>query len=118
MSIAWQRTYLVWQFFLLFEYQIVVVLTPPDMRAESSKLPDTVNFLIPHSARAMSMTLDSNSREGLVRVFLVWHPNLMRANHLIVRHLLPLAEADEMLSLDQGVAQEMRTRCHGHEVGC
>jgi hypothetical protein len=98
---------LIREFFILFEYSIIIKLRPSDVRAEASELPNTIHSLVPHCAGSMSVALDGNSGESLVRIFLMRHSHLMRPNNFVLRDFVPFAKADEMLGFDQGVAQKV-----------
>lgn len=66
--------------------------------------------------RAMCMALDSNSRPRLVCVPLMGHAQLVVADDLVVRDLLPLGAADEVLRPEERVAQHGVVGDHGKEV--
>jgi hypothetical protein len=65
--------------------------------------------------RAMCMALDGNSRPRLVCVPLVGHAQLVVADDLVVRDLLPLAGALEMLRHKCPVPEDLGARDHCHE---
>ena len=65
--------------------------------------------------RAMCMALEGNSRPLLVRVPLVGHAQLVVADNLVVRDLLPLAGALEMLRHKFRVPEDVGVRDHCHE---
>jgi hypothetical protein len=65
--------------------------------------------------RAMCMALERNSRPRLVCVLLMGHAQLVVADDLVVRDLLPLAGALEMLRHESRVPEDLGVRDHCHE---
>jgi hypothetical protein len=61
------------------------------------------------------MALERNSRPRLIRVPLVGHAQLVVADNLVVRDLLPLAGALEMLRHKCRVPEDLGVRDHCHE---
>jgi hypothetical protein len=64
------------------------------------------------------MALERDSRPRLVRVLLMRHPQLVVADNLIVRHLLPFAGALEVLGHQSLVPQHLGVRHHSDELFC
>jgi hypothetical protein len=65
--------------------------------------------------RAMCMALERNSGPRLVRVLLMGHAQLVVTDNLVVRYLLPLACALEMLRHKSRVPEDLGVRDHCHE---
>ena len=64
---------------------------------------------------AVSVSLNGDLLEGCVGVLLVRHAKLVVANDLGIRDLLPLSAADEVLGLEERVAEHGRVGNHGYE---
>jgi hypothetical protein len=73
---------------------------------------------LPVLVGTVRMALERDSGPRLVCVFLMRHPQLVVANNLIVRHLLPFAGALEVLRHQSLVPQHLGVRNHGDEVVC
>jgi hypothetical protein len=65
---------------------------------------------------AVSVAFQRHSRPCLVGVFLMWHTQLVVADNLVVRDLLPLAGALEVLRHQPLVPQHLGVRDHGDKV--
>jgi hypothetical protein len=98
------------------ENLVKVIFAPPDVRVEASKLPHTVNFLVPVLIGAMGMTLHENRGHRLVGVPLVGHTQLMPPDDLVIRHLLPLRSTTEVLCLQGLVPEDSRIRSHRNKI--
>jgi hypothetical protein len=97
---------------------VEVVLVPPDIRVQASELPYAVDLLVPMDVVAVRVALDGDVRAGLVAVLLVRHTELVVANDLVIRDLLPLGAADEVLGHEGGVAEDLGVRGHLDELVC
>jgi len=64
---------------------------------------------------AVSVSLNGDLLAGFVGVLLVRHAKLVVANDLVIRDLLPLSAADEVLGLEERVAEHVRVGNHGYE---
>lgn len=95
---------------------VEVVLVPADVRVEAGELPDAVDLAVPVVVGGVGVALDGDLGAGRVGVALVRHAQLVRAEHLRVRDLLPLGAPDEVLRLEQRVPQHRRRRDHRHEL--
>ena len=73
-------------------------------------------FSYPVRVTAVCMAFDRNGRPRFICVLLMRHPQLVIANDLIVRNLFPLAGALEVLRHERLVTEDLRIRCHCHEV--
>jgi hypothetical protein len=102
----------------LGEDLVEVVLEPPDIRVEAGELPYAVDLLVPVGVVAVGVTLDGDVRAGLVAVLLMRHTELVVADDLVVRDLLPLRAADEVLGHEGGVAEDLGVRGHLDELVC
>jgi hypothetical protein len=102
----------------LSEDLVEVVLEPPDIRVEAGELPHAVDLLVPVGVVAVSVALDGDVCAGLVAVLLVGHAELVVADDLVVRDLLPLGAADEVLGHEGGVAEDLGVRGHLDELVC
>lgn len=95
------------------EYLIEIILVPADIRVKAGELPDAVDLAVPMHVRRVGVALDGDLRARGVRVALVRHAQLVRADDLGVRDLLPLGAADEVLRLEQRVAEDGGRGDHG-----
>jgi hypothetical protein len=86
------------------KHLVEVVLKPPDVGAQPGKLPHAVDLAVPVLVGAVGVALDGNLGARLVRVLLVRHAQLV---------LFPLGRADEVLRLEERVAQHRGRRDHG-----
>jgi hypothetical protein len=87
------------------EHLVKVVLEPFDIWAKTGKLPHSVNLLVPMGVGAVSVTLDSDRLHAGVGVLLMRYAELVVAHNLVVGDLLPPGPADEVLCLEEWVAQ-------------
>lgn len=95
---------------------IKVILGPPDLGVEAGKLPDPVDLLVPVRVGGVGVALDGDLGARGVGVPLMGHAELVDADDLVVRDLLPLGAADEMLRHQQRVAENGRVRDHADEL--
>lgn len=95
---------------------VEVVLEPPDVWAETSKLPHTVDLLVPVGVCAVGVALDGDLGAGLVGVLLVWHTELVVADDLVVGDLLPHGSTDKVLGLEGWVTEDIGVGCHLQEL--
>ena len=65
--------------------------------------------------RAMCMALERNSRPRLVCVLLMGHTQLVVADNLVVRNLLPLAGTLEVLGHEGLIPKDVTVGYHGDE---
>lgn len=98
-----------------FENLVEVILGPSDFWVQAGKLPLAVDLLVPVGVGAVSVSLNSDLLAGCVSVLLVRHAKLVVANDLVIRDLLPLSAADEVLGLEERVAEHVRVGNHGYE---
>ena len=63
----------------------------------------------------MSMSLNGNLGAGFIGVPLVRHAKLVVANDLVIRDLLPFGATDEVLGLEERVAEHRFVGNHGDE---
>jgi hypothetical protein len=97
----------------LLEDLVEVVLEPPDIGVEARKLPLAVDLLVPVHVKAVGVALDCHLCPCLVSVSLVRHPQLVVPDHLVLCRLLPSCAANEVLRLEEGVAQHRGVGGHG-----
>lgn len=95
---------------------VKVVLAPPDVGRETSKLPYTIDLLVPVLVGGVCVTLHLDSLLGLVGVPLVGYTKLVPANNFVVRNTLPLGATDEVLCAESLVTEDRGVRSHGDEV--
>ena len=98
------------------EYLVKIVLKPSDIWRQPCKLPLAVHLPVPVLVGAMRVALDCNLLATGVGVSLVRHTELVPTNDFVVRHLLPLGSTDEVLCLQQRIAQHVRIRRHLEEL--
>nr|POE79761.1 hypothetical protein CFP56_07826 [Quercus suber] len=98
------------------EHLVEVVLGPPDVGVQAGELPHAVDLLVPVGVVGVGVALDGDGGHGGVGVLLVGDAQLVVADDLVVRHLLPLGAADEVLRLQRRVAQHVRVRGHLHKL--
>lgn len=65
-----------------------------------------------------SPAFDNNLLHGLVLVLLVRYMQLLPADDLVARDLLPLGAADEVLSLEERVPEDFGVRGRNDELVC
>lgn len=97
------------------ENLVEVILEPPDLRVQAGKLPHAVDLLVPVGVGAVSMSLDGDLGAGCIGVPLVRHAKLVVANDLVIRDLLPLGAADEVLGLEERITEHVWVGNHGNE---
>ena len=90
------------------EHLVKVILEPPDVWIQPSKLPHPVHLPVPVLVGAVCVALDCNLLAAGVCVSLMRHTELVPANDFLVRHLLPLGPTDEVLRLQQRISQHIR----------
>lgn len=95
---------------------IKVILSPPDIWVQSSKLPLSINLLVPMLVCAVSMALENDLRSCLILVSLVRHTQLMPADDLVVRDLFELGGAAEVLGHEGFVAEDEGGGDHAEEL--
>jgi hypothetical protein len=100
------------------ENLVEVKLAPSDIWVETGKLPHTINLLVPMLVVAVGMTLDLDLRSCSVRVSLMRDTKLVPSNDCVVRDLLPLGLADEMLGHESFVSEDERVRNHLEVIRC
>lgn len=98
------------------KHGLEVVLGPADLGVESRKLPHAVDLLVPVHVVAVRVALDGDRLAARVRVLLVRHAQLVVPDDLRVRYLLPARAADEVLRLEQRVAEDRLVADHGDEL--
>lgn len=95
---------------------VEVILSPPDVGGQPGKFPRPVDFLVPVLVSPMGIPTDSHLLHRLVLVLLVRRVDLMVSDGLCRGHQLPAAGGDEVLCLEELVAQERRARHEGNEL--
>ena len=98
------------------EHFVKVVLAPSDIWAKTGKLPHSVHLLVPVRVGAVGMALDRDLLSAGVGVLLVWYAQLVIADNLVIRDLLPSGPADEVLCHEEFVAQHGLVGDHLEEV--
>ena len=101
---------------LMLENLVIIVLGPSDVRTQTSEFPHAVHLLIPRRCSPVRMALHRNLFQLGIHVPLVRHSHLVETGDAVLRRLLPAGHADEMLRLQQRIAQEMRVRRERDEV--
>lgn len=91
------------------------MLGPIHLRAHSSKLPNSVNLLVPMLNGAIAVASMSDGGEIKIRVALMCSANLMDGNNLRVRHPLVANSANKVLSADEWVSYEIGRAQHRNE---
>ena len=64
----------------------------------------------------MRVALDRHRPERFISILLMRHADLVSARHRVRRRLLPRRQPDEMLRLEQRVAEEAGCGRHGDEL--
>jgi hypothetical protein len=94
---------------------IKVILKPPNIGVESRKLPLALHLPIPMHVETVRMSLHRHLCPRLIRVPLVRHAELVVPDDFIFGDFLPARAADEVLGLEQRVAEDGGVGCHGYE---
>lgn len=97
------------------KHLVIVVLIPSGIRAQPSELPDAGDFSVPHDPYAVSVAFHRDGLARLVGILLVCYTHLVGSDDLVVGDLLPAASADEVLCLEQWIAEELGVGGHGDE---
>ena len=93
----------------------MIILGPPDIGLNARKLPHAVNPPIPHSAFAVSMSLNPDLGHLVICVLLVRNPHLMIARYLRLARHHPFRRANEMLGLDARITKKFGVGGHAYE---
>jgi hypothetical protein len=99
------------------KHLIKIILKPPDIRRQPSKLPHPIHLLIPMLVGAVGMALDRDGGQRLVSVLLVGDAELVPGDDLGGGDHLPFGGAAEMLGFEGGVPEHGWGGDHGEEVG-
>jgi len=102
----------------LLKYLVKIVLKPPDVWREASKLPHSFDLLVPVLVSTMRMAFDNDLLHGPVLVLLVRYAQLVPADDFIIRYLLPLGAADEVLGLEERVPKDFGVGGQNDELVC
>lgn len=94
---------------------IVVILGPTNIGLNATKLPHAIHLAIPDSALTMRVSLESNFLHRFIHVLLVRHAHLVVPRNLGITNLHPLGGTNEVLRLQERIAQDMRVGRHGDE---
>jgi hypothetical protein len=100
----------------LSKHLVKVIFTPPNIRVKPRKLPHSIDLLVPVDVVAVRVALNGDVLASLVTVLLVGDAQLVIAGDLVVRDLLPLGAADEVLGHEGGVAEDFGVRGHLDEL--
>ena len=91
------------------------MLSPVHFRAQSSKLPSPSNSLIPVLYPPIAMAPVSDSGKSIVGVALVRSANLVNGRSLVFRNILVRDSTEEVLGVDERVADKVRGPHHRDE---
>lgn len=93
------------------------IFVPPDRRFQSRKLPLPLHLPIIMLIRRVTVSPQLHLCKGLVLIHLMSSPQLVIPDDQVIRDFDPTSSADEMLSLDTGITEEVRGGGHGEVVG-